>query len=222
MGKDALLISDDAKAVNFREIRLGGIAPKTLFRSSHPIKDFGQEKTISLLAAENRISAALNLCDTNSAVKLKTFFAPWYDRLYKSGRVIALGMDFSITSERFKRKLKKGLQLIIQTEGPWLVHCHAGVDRTGFVCMVLESFMGAKLDEVVRDYLLSFNSIFTSSVYTSEKADAHVAVQILSVMSESQMITEQNLQGVAEIYLRTKIGLSAEEVEILRKKLGGV
>jgi len=39
MKKSGIIISNDAEAVNFREIRMGNIAPNTLYRSSHPIKD---------------------------------------------------------------------------------------------------------------------------------------------------------------------------------------
>jgi len=60
-----------AQAVNFREIGVSKIAPNTLYRSSHPIKDLKQEKVISILAANAKIAAILNLCDTNSGIAMK-------------------------------------------------------------------------------------------------------------------------------------------------------
>ena len=219
--KKSRIISSDAQAANFREIRMGNIAPGTLFRSSHPIKDNKQEAAISMMAGRARIAAVLNLCDTNSALSSKAFFAPWYNALFTNGRIIGLGMDYSVTSDRFKNKFKDALRFILKTDGPYLIHCHAGVDRTGFICMVLEAFMGAKLDDVIDDYLLSFNSIFESSIYESQKADSQVAIKILSVMSDSIAITDKNLQQVAEIYLQKKIGLSAVEIELLKNKLSG-
>ena len=218
-----IITGNDAQAVNFREIRMGKIAPNTLYRSSHPIKDLKQEKMVSMLAANAKIAAILNLCDTNSDIMGKAIFAPWYNNLLKNNRVIALGMDFDTAGENFRKKFKKALQFIIHTDGPWLIHCHAGVDRTGFVCMVLESFMGAALDDVINDYLKSFNSGFESSILEpTYKADSIVVMRILSIMSNSQLINEQNLQQIAEIYLRNTIGLSAEEVELLRMKLAGI
>jgi len=165
-------------AVNFREIRMGNIAANTLFRSSHPIKDNKQEKSISLLASKVNIKTVINLCDTMSGIT--------YSLLLLHGITNSL---------------------------------KAGVDRTGFVCMVIESFMGAALNDVINDYLKSFNSIFESSIYEAQKTDATTAMQILSAMSDSQIINEQNLQHIAETYLRSRIGLSAEEVELLRLKL---
>ena len=219
MSKERISLS--AQSVNFREIHLGNIAPNTLFRSSHPIKDYKQEKTISILASKIQIKTVINLCDTMSGIIGKSVVAPWYNNLFKNGKVVALGMDFSLTSSDFKRKFNEALQFIIHTEAPWFIHCHAGIDRTGFVCMVLESFMGASLDEVIEDYLKSFNGIFESSIYKAKKVDASTAMQILSIINDLQIIDDKNLQQIAETYLRCKIGLSIEEVELLRSKLSG-
>ena len=217
------LASHDAQAVNFREICAGSIAPKTLYRSSHPIKDNKQERVIAPLAAQARIATVINLCDNNSELPVKALLAPWYNKLYKNNRIIALGMGFSNTSEEFRRKLKKGLQFIINTEGAWLIHCHAGVDRTGFFSLALEALMGATVDEIVNDYLQSFNSIFDSSIHSEvKKNDSLVVMRLLSVMGDYVEISDENLQAIAENYFRKTIGLPAEEVELLKSRLSGV
>ena len=220
--KESIITIEDAQAVNFREIRMGEISPKTLYRSSHPIKDNKQEKVVSMLASFAKIAAVINLCDTNSGIAGKAIFALWYNKLLKSNQVIALGMDFSFTGINFEKKLKKAIQFINRTEGPWLIHCHAGVDRTGFVCMVLESFMGASLDDVINDYLNSSNSIFESSINEeTHKADSLMAMQILSFMGNIAP-NDQNLQAIAENYLRETIRLSSDELDLLKRKLSGV
>jgi len=222
MEKNSIIISNDAQMVNFREIRMGNIASHILYRSSHPIKENKQEKIVALLASSAKIAAVINLCDNEAEIRTKVIFAPWYNRLYESGLVIALGMDFNNTSESYKKKLKKGLLFIIHTNGPWLIHCYAGVDRTGFVLMVLEAFMGASLDDVANDYLASFNSGFESSIYDeAQKVDFFSVIRILSVMGSSQIINEQDLHSIAETYLRSTIGLSIEETKLLKMKLEG-
>jgi protein tyrosine/serine phosphatase len=213
-------ISDDAQSVNFREIRAGQIAPNVLFRSSHPIQNDKQEPVIAMLASQYRIATVINLADTHSGLLRKSHFAPWYDRLFLDKKIIAVGMDFSITSDSNKQKLKKALEFIIRTERPYLIHCHAGVDRTGFVSMVLESLMGAAIDEISNDYLKSFNSTFESSIHEhSNKADSLLVLRLLSVMYEHLTITDQNLQAVTELYLKNTIGLSDEEISQLKLKL---
>jgi protein tyrosine phosphatase len=221
MSKNNIIIPGDGGTVNFREIRMGGIAPNLLYRSSHPIKDNMQERVISMLASTVCIKTVLNLCDTNSEITRKAIFAPWYNKLLKNGQVLALGMDFSFNSENFIKKLKKALKFITVSEGPWLIHCHAGVDRTGFVSMVLESFMGAALDDIINNYLMSFNSTYESSIFEhSYKADSLTVMHILSAMS-SQIISDHNLQAIAENYLRNTVRLSALEVDLLKRKLQG-
>jgi hypothetical protein len=220
MKKKNFDVSDDAQSVNFREIRTGAISPNTLYRSSHPIQGNRQEPLIALLAAKYRIAAVINLSDSPSEVKRKAFFAPWYNRLFLNNRIIALGMDFGITGKGFNQKLKKALQFIIKTDGPYLIHCHAGIDRTGFVSMVLEALMGATIDDITDDYLLSFNSIFESSMYNrSNKADMMVVIQLLSIMGGSLPISDQTLQSMTERYLQDKIGLPGEMVDLLKTKL---
>jgi len=125
------------------------------------------------------------------------------------------------------------LQFIINTEGPWLIHCHAGVDRTGFVSIVLESLMGAKLDDIINDYLKSFNSGFDSSIYGNvNKEDSTVVLQLISAMVENMPVSaiktslispvnDQNLQTIAEHYLLKTVKLSAVEIELLKSKLAG-
>jgi len=223
MTKSGIIISGDAGAVNFREIHMGTIAPNTLYRSSHPIKDDKQEPVISMLASSTRIATIINLSDFDTEIKRKAFFAPWYNQLLKNNRVIALGMDFSQTSEYFQKKLKKGLQFIINTEGPWLIHCHAGIDRTGFVSIVLESLMGATLDEIINDYLQSFNSIYNSSIYGEiNKGDSLIVMRLLSAMGNYMPINDRNLSAIAENYLLHTIKLSAVEIGLLKGKLARI
>ena len=221
--ESGIIISGEALAVNFREVCMGNIAPKILYRSSHPIKKNDQENIISRLAAKAEIAAVINLCDTDSGIAGKASCSDWYSERLKNDQVIALGMDFDITGAAFRQKLKTGLQFILRTEGPWLIHCYAGVDRTGFVCMILESFMGAPLDNVISDYLKSFYSVYDSSIFEeADRENSIIAMKFLSIMSDSEEVNAQNLQTISEKYLRSRIGISAGEIELLRNKLAGI
>ncbi|MDR0998655.1 MAG: tyrosine-protein phosphatase [Treponema sp.] len=37
----------------------------------------------------------------------------------------------------------------MEHEPPYLIHCEAGIDRTGFLSMLLEAFIGTKFDEFI-------------------------------------------------------------------------
>jgi hypothetical protein len=80
--------------------------------------------------------------------------------------------------------------------------------------------MGATLDDIIKDYLQSFNSIFDSSIYGEvNKGDSLVVMQLLSAMGNYLPVNDQNLQAIAENYLLKSIKLSAVEIELLKRKL---
>ncbi len=59
-------------------------------------------------------------------------FDPWYVRLY--GQYFAELADL---------------------DGPVLVHCHAGKDRTGVLCALTHHVLGVSSDDIIADYLLT-------------------------------------------------------------------
>lgn len=48
-------------------------------------------------------------------------------------------------------------QALAETEGPILVHCAAGKDRTGIICALTHHVAGVHDDDIVQDYLLTNN-----------------------------------------------------------------
>lgn len=56
---------------------------------------------------------------------------------------------------RMRGVLKNYFTALSETDGPSLVHCMAGKDRTGLACALLHVAMGVHRDDVVADYLLT-------------------------------------------------------------------
>jgi predicted protein tyrosine phosphatase len=142
--------------INFREIQAGRIAPKWLYRSSHPVIHSETDFIMAKLAEEAEIAAVLNLDDNEIKLVTKADHVPWYHCLFKRGCIIALDMGFDCLSDQFSFKLQKGLKFMIDHNGPYLIHCMQGIDRTGFVVMILEMLMEANRNEMINDYMLSF------------------------------------------------------------------
>jgi hypothetical protein len=202
---------------------MGGIGPGILYRASHPIGDGREDTAITKLAVHARIAAILNLCDTGKEIRRKAVLVPWYRKILDTGGVIALGMNFDGTSHQFCIRLQKGIQFMLNRPGPYLIHCYAGVDRTGFMAIVLEALMGANMSEIIDDYLKSFfdKEFLASHDSPQYKRDSAVVHEILTTINNGKMVTEETLREVAENYLITKVALTVPELELLKARLTG-
>lgn len=220
--KSIIYISDELS--NFREIRTSGIARGILYRSSHPLQGGDITRAISRFARQAGINGVLNLDDDHAALPTKSTRALWYRKLVKAQQVIGLNMTLEIPSEYGNQKLKEGLRFIIAHKGPYLIHCFAGIDRTGFVAAVLEALMGASIREIVDDYLLSFGGGNTSAYTTDEweiedvYSEARILAQ-LSAINNGTEITGKTIQAAVEQYLLGALGLSTDELALLKQQL---
>jgi protein tyrosine phosphatase len=112
-----------------------------------------------------------------------------------------------------------GIKFMLDHDGPYLIHCFAGFDRTGFVSMVLEALMGATITEITDDYLLSYGSWFSSAIKGGNDNGEQVVLEQLQMMNMGQPVTDENLQAEVKRYLIQKVGLTAAEIEALKNKL---
>jgi protein tyrosine/serine phosphatase len=205
---------------NFREINNGEISQKLLYRSSHPIYNGEQVKDVILAANDAKIQTIINLSDNVHSLKQKIIYCPWYKKIFEKNNVIALNIDmsFNIMDNKFTGKIKDGLIFIIDHEPPYLLHCEAGMDRTGFLAIILESFMGAKFDDIVKDYMLSFveNSEYSLNDY---KNGSKLIINIFSKIKGELIGADENLQNLSAKYLLDKIKLNINEAHALADRL---
>ena len=214
----------DAEFANFREITTTGVAPKTLYRSSNPVKpDIGREKYADKACEEAGIKTFINLSDSEAVAKAYEGFDETY---YSKQNVIYLSLPVTFTSPEFRDGLAEGLRFIIANEGPYLFHCAEGKDRAGLTAAVLEALMGASLEEIQDDYAKTYTN------YYDVQDGKQVAIQpevlqtireiIVRNMSASfgiEDLTTVDLQKAAEDYL-LGLGLTADEITALKEKLG--
>jgi protein tyrosine phosphatase len=150
----------------------------------------------------------------------KIIQCPWYRKLVEENNVIALNMDryFDSMDNKFNKKLKDGLLFMMEHEPPYLIHCEAGIDRTGFSSMILESFMGAKFGDIVKDYMLSFVDDSEYS-YNDYKNGSNFIINIFSKIKGEIIDAYENLQRLSTRYLLEKVKLSNGELQILANRL---
>lgn len=61
------------------------------------------------------------------------------------------------TQKRHIDLYRRYFRALAETEGPVLVHCAAGKDRTGIICALTHHVAGVHDDDIVADYLLTNN-----------------------------------------------------------------
>ncbi len=219
----------DSIFANFRSITTSGIKPAVLYRSSSPVNnELGRAAYANDLAKAVGIATVLNLSDSDQEIKgffgAKDFASDYYKSLYEAGKVKPLNMDVNIAGDDFGKKLAEGLRFLSKNNGPYLIHCTEGKDRAGFVSALLEALMGAKLDEVVADYMTTYENYYGvkngSEQYTSI-ANSNIVTSLTTVVCgypKGANISGVNLAVATENYLK-KYGMTAAELTALKNKL---
>ena len=155
----------DIVFANFRAVNMGDLKKDVLYRSASPCNDEHNRASVTdRLAAGAKIGFMLNLSDNESDIlgfiAAETFDSPYFLSLFTSGNVAPLGLSANFKSESFGEKLAQGLEAVAQSEGPVLIHCVEGKDRTGYVLMLLEALCGATYGEIVDDYMLTYDNYY--------------------------------------------------------------
>lgn len=210
----------DEQYANFRGVAAPGIAAGRLYRSSSPVNpalNRNREADAALDAAGVR--SVIDLADTEEALKAFPGFAETH---CAERNILALGMSMDIASLEFRDKTAAALRFIAGSEGPWLIHCTHGKDRTGFLCAILECLAGADADAVVADYMESHVNLY----HLDPGGDQYAPIaesNIVRELEEAFGVPDWTADGVelaaeARDYL-LEIGLSEGEIAAVLEKL---
>ncbi len=219
--------SDEVFA-NFRAVNAGDLKENTLYRSASPCDNQHKRAAVSdRLAMGAGINFMLNLSDDENELREhiegEDFDSPHFLSLYNAGKVAPLSLSMAYKSETFSQKLAAGLRALSACEGPFLVHCVEGKDRTGFVCAVIEALAGATYDEIVDDYMITYYNYYGIDKRSDPVKYRIIKEKNIDVMLEfiagdnGADITNADYSVCADSYL-TGIGLTREEVNALKAR----
>ncbi|MBK5200820.1 MAG: tyrosine-protein phosphatase, partial [Spirochaetaceae bacterium] len=192
-------LSDKAFA-NFREIRFGSIKKGILYRSSNLTSYTARSSYSSELAKSYNIKNIINLSDSNKSVEKNLILLPnpWYQGLFDANKVLALGLTNEYNSESFNKNIAEAFVFIIDNEGPILIQGSDGVDRVGFMSIIIESLMGASMEEIETDYMTSFYNLFNVKKGSNEFCVVKdTPYEMLSSIADDVEIRDQNLSNIA-------------------------
>ena len=187
--------------------------------------------------ANDKINFILNLADTDAKIQSyiakDDFNSPYFLRLYQgehlrvvfNGGTLEQGVDpialnMNYTSKEFAEKVCAGLKVMLENDGPYLIHCQEGKDRTGFVCILIEALLNASYEEIVDDYMLTYDNYYkidkNDSRYASIKERNVDAM--LNFITNGANYKKENLVNYAKEYLKYG-GLTDSDITIIINKL---
>ena len=180
--------SDEVFA-NFRNVQVGNLKPGILYRSASPCDNqHNRAAYTDALIEEAGIAFILNLADDHDKIEgyrtAGDFNSPYFNSLYDAGKVNPIALDMNYTSDHFRDKLVDGLITMSDNDGPYLVHCTEGKDRTGFVCVFLEALAGASYSEMVRDYMVTYDNYYQISRKTDPERYDVIVESVFNPMLE--------------------------------------
>ncbi len=155
----------DAVFANFRAVNVGRLRENVLYRSASPCDNqHNRASYVDALIKEAGVNCVVDLADSEAKVQnymaADDFHSPYWLSLYEGGHVILLSMSMNFQADDFKAKVCDGLRAMSVQEGPYLVHCTEGKDRTGFMCMLLEALAGASYREIADDYMITYDNYY--------------------------------------------------------------
>ena len=151
----------DAEFANARTVKAGNIPNGILYRSSSPFSnDIKRDFYVSEYLQQEKVRTVLNLADTEEKMLSYKDIPPYSLSLWKEGNVILCPLKADPTADDYNNRLIEALKQLPSHPAPYLVHCMEGKDRTGYVCALLEGLCGATYEEIVADYLVTYDNYY--------------------------------------------------------------
>ncbi len=190
--------ASDEVFANFRPV-IDGV----LYRSANPNLDDARSPYAEALASAAGIKTIINLVQTDEEAQAERAKFP-------DAVVVTAPMGVDTASEEFKAALKTALTAIPENEAPFLIHCNEGKDRAGIVCAIIEGVIGFTPEEIVADYMLSYENYYGVEKGT-EKYEllAQQIKTIIETLTGAPMNADTLSTRLAE-YLKNEIGFDAQ------------
>lgn len=235
---DRTLYPSDQVFANFRALKGGSLKENVLYRSASPCDNqHSRAKYVDKLIQQAGVQYIINLADTDAKIQnymtKDDFNSPYFDTLYDenntdSDNVAPLALNMNFGSDYFKGQVVKALKEIASHDGPYLIHCTEGKDRTGFVCMLIEAFAGATYEEIVEDYMMTYFNYYAITKAFDEARYNIIVENLLVPMIEELIVGDEvvdiktaNFAELANSYLLAN-GMTQDELNALSIKICNV
>jgi protein tyrosine/serine phosphatase len=226
---DRNLFESDEMFANFRNIQAGKISEGLIYRSASPCDNqHYRAPYVDRLINEAGVRYIVDLADNDerimSYINKDNFDSPYFLSLYYNSQVYPMAMNTNYESTQLRQKIADGMRAMLNNDGPYLVHCTEGKDRTGFICMLIEALCGASYQEIVDDYMITYKNYYG---ITREKDEFKYVIIVNDVLhpmirivigDENADVSTADLSKAARDFL-IGCGMSDQEVSKLIEKL---
>ena len=220
--------SDEVFA-NFRDMTAGKLKPGTVYRSASPCDNqHNRAPYVDKLIEKAGVRCILNLADNDAKIEKYIasdgFDSPYFLSLYENGQVIPLALNMNYLSEEFRTKIAGGFIAMTASEGPYLIHCTEGKDRTGFVCMLVEALAGASYEEIVDDYMVTYNNYYKITEASDKpKYDVILEKNLVAMMKTvvgdpDADLKKTDLSAAARSFLRSS-GMTDGQIDAFLERI---
>ena len=208
---------------NFRAMNVGNLKENIIYRSASPCDNQHNRATYVDKLIENAgVKTILNLSDNymkiEKYISAEDFGCPYFLDIYNEGNVVAIALNMNYFSDDFAMKIVQGFNEMADRQGPYLIHCTEGKDRTGFVAMLIEALCGTSYNEIIDDYMLTYDNYYKiNKTNDPEKYETILNRNIISMIryivdDESVDIENCDLSLYARNYLK-KYEMSDEQID---------
>ncbi len=161
-------ISKEEVFANFRAVRSEAIRENVLFRSASPFDNANNRAPyVNELAKANGIDYILDLADSQAKIDKYKGADVWQEldyarMLLDNDQVCLMAMSAAYEGAAYQSALVRGLNSALAHNATRILfHCTEGKDRTGFVGLVLESLCGATYEEMLYDYMVTYDNYYS-------------------------------------------------------------
>ena len=219
----------DEMFANFRSMDFGSFKENIIYRSASPCDDqHNRAPYVDKLISEAGVKTVLDLADNYDKIEryigAEGFDSPYFLSLYEDGHVLPISLSMNYLSDDFGMKIVQGFNMMAELEGPYLIHCTEGKDRTGFVCMLIEALAKASYEEIKDDYMLTYYNYYRiNETEDRDKYDTilhkNLDAMIRFIIGDEKIdIHESSLSIYAEKYL-LKMGMSEDQLQAFKERL---
>lgn len=163
--------------------------------------------------------------------------APWERAATEAEAREWMTRSYEGMHEWLAEPLRGIFRAILEEEIPLLFHCAAGKDRTGFCAAIVLRLIGVGEDTVLRDYAFTDQAVdlaaftrahraaglgLTDEEHPIDRMDPAVRTALISadpVYLKTALDVVERRYGSVENYVRTALGLTDDEIAVVRFQL---